>query len=93
LINLLPVSWPLQEGSIGDRYEGPQVANRIHRTASTGRSPDRDRQPLDRYFDAELQRPVYRQVVTGPDLKPLSTVSLAASHLVLLPVGDSLRKP
>jgi hypothetical protein len=27
------VSWP---GSVGDRHEGPQVANRIHRTASIG---------------------------------------------------------
>jgi hypothetical protein len=69
LINHLPLSWPLREGSIGDRYEGPQVANRIYRTVSAGRRPDRDRQPLDHYVEAVLQRPVYQQVVTGPDLK------------------------
>src|SRR5215831_829759 len=40
-----PVSWPLWDGSIGDRHEGLQVANQIHRTASVRRRPDPDRLP------------------------------------------------
>ncbi len=58
-----PVSWP---GSVGDWHEGPQVANRIHRTASIGQRRTATGDPQITMSKPELERAVCRQVVAGP---------------------------